>query len=190
LASERSITPSSSTFSALALSVAPVVDVDDQLRLSGRRRALGRAQTFDDAIVGDAVLGEIAAREIDVFGRDAHALAALRAEGGGDVGEIGHVAHVDPRLRRGDDDIGVAEAERRQQFDLARSVGNGLAHEIFAGHAHVDGALREMRRYVGGREKGDLDIVDALEHAAIIARAAPLHDIEPRTREKGVGVFL
>ena len=90
-------------------------DVDDQFRAARRRRALGRAEAFDDAIVADAVAGEKAARQIDVFGGDAHALAAARMKGRRDIFEVGHVAHVDPGLRRGDDDIGAAEAERGQQ---------------------------------------------------------------------------
>ena len=114
-------------------------DVDDQFGGAGGRRALGRAQAFDDAIVGDAVLGEKPARQIDVFGRDPHALAAPGAMVRRDILEVGHRSHVDPGLRRGDDDIGAAEAERRQQREALVGVGDLLAHEVLAGDA-------EMRR--------------------------------------------
>ncbi len=58
------------------------------------------------------MFGEEAAGQIDVFGRHPHPLAAPRAIMRGDVLEIRHRAHVDPGLRRGDDDIGAPEAER------------------------------------------------------------------------------
>ena len=87
--------------------------------------------------------------------------AAPGAKGGGDIVEIGHGAHVDPGLRHGDDDIGVAKAERRQQLDCAVGVGEGLAHEIFAGDAEMHVAGGELRDDFGSREEGDLDTVDA-----------------------------
>ena len=77
---------------------------------------------------------------VDIFGGDPHPLAAPGAKARGHVIEIGHAAHIDPGLRRGDDDIGVPEAERRQQLDLA--FGLRLAHQILAGDA-------EMRRAGG-----------------------------------------
>ena len=53
------MTPSASTFSPLARSVAPVV-VMSTMRSAApdAGRALGRAEAFDDAVVGDAVAGE------------------------------------------------------------------------------------------------------------------------------------
>ena len=74
------------------------------------------------------------------------------------VFEISHVAHVDPRLRRGDDDIGVAEAELREQDDLA--VGLRLAHQILAGDAEMGGAGGEVLDDLGRRQEGDLDVFD------------------------------
>ena len=86
-------------------------DVDDQLGGAGRRRAFGRAEAFDDAVVDDAVRGEEIARQVHVFGGDAHLAVVREAERGGDIVEIGHAAHVDPGLRHRDHDIGMTEAE-------------------------------------------------------------------------------
>ena len=191
LACERRITPSSSTFSALAASVAPVVVMSTMSSAPPAAGAPSVApEALDDAIVADAVLGEKAAGQIDVFGRDPHPLAAPGAEGGGDVLEIGHGAHVDPGLRRGDDDIGAAEAERRQQSEALVGVGDLLAHEILAGDAEMRGAGGELADDFGRREKRDLDAGEAGDRAAIIARAAPLHEFEARAGEEGGGVLL
>ena len=124
-------------------------DVDDEFRRARSGRALGRAEALDDAVVGDAMLGEEAAGEIDVFGRDPHALAALGAIGRGDVVEIGHGAHVDPGLGRRDHDIGVAEAERAQKLEPRLDVGDLLAHQILAG----DAEMRRLRRQAGRRSR-------------------------------------
>ena len=78
------------------------------------------------------MLGEIAAGEIDVLGRDPHPFAAPGAVGRGDVIEIGHGAHVDPGLWRRDHDIGVAKAERAQEFEPRLGIGRLLAHQILA----------------------------------------------------------
>ena len=59
---------------------------------------------------------------------------------------IGHGAHVDPGLRHRDDDIGKAEAEAFDQHDALVGVGDHLAHQILAGDAEVDGALRASWR--------------------------------------------
>ena len=185
------MTPSSSGFQRIGRERrAGRGDVDDQLGRAGGRRALGRPEALDDAIVGDAVLGEKAPGEIDVFGRDPHPLAAPGAIGGGDVLEIGHGAHVDPGLRRGDDDIGAAEAERRQQLEPRIGVGDLLAHQILAGDAEMGGAGGELADDLGGRKKGDLDAGQTGDGAAIVARAAPLHEFETGAGEKGRGVFL
>ncbi len=147
VACERRMTPSSSGFSALAAKRrAGGRDVDDELGRARGRRALGRAQALDDAIVGDAMFGEKAAGQVDVFGRDPHPLAALGAIGRGDVVEIGHRAHVDPGLRRGDHHVGVAEAERAQELEPRLDVGNLLAHQILAGDAEMGAGRRRAGR--------------------------------------------
>ena len=112
------MTPSSSVFSPFAASVAPVVVMSTMSSAAPAAGAPSVApEALDDAIIGDAVFGEEAAGEVHVFGRDPHPLAAPGAKGGGHVLEIGHGAHVDPGLRRGDHHIGVAEAERRKQLE-------------------------------------------------------------------------
>ena len=88
----------------------------------------------------------------------------------------------------GDDDIGVAEAERRQQGDLA--LGLRLAHQILAGDAEMGGAGGEVLDDFGRRQKGDFDIFDARQDAAIVAGAASRRHGQAGAGEKGVGVFL
>ena len=53
----------------------------------------------------------------------------------GDVFEVGHAGDVDPAIRHGDDHVGAAEAERRQELDRAVDIGQRLADQILAGNA-------------------------------------------------------
>ncbi len=94
------------------------------------------------------MLGEEAAGQIDVFGRHPHPIAALGAIGRGDIVEIGHGAHIDPGLGRGDDYVGVAEAERAQKLQPRLDVRNFLAQQILAGDAEM--------RAAGGKLADDL----------------------------------
>ena len=126
-------------------------NVDDELGRARGGRAFGRAEALDDAIVGDAVLCEEPAGEVYVFGRDPHPLAAARAIGRGDILEIGHRAHVDPGLRRGDHHIGVAEPEGAQELELNVDVRDLLAHQILAGDAEMRRAGRELADDLGAR---------------------------------------
>ena len=100
----------------------------------------------------------------------------VMTERGGNVVDVGHGAHVDPGLRHGNDDIGMAEAQRRQQFDLRGRIGDLLAHKIFTGDAHVGCALGELLDDLGGREESHFDARQFGDRAAIVARAASLHD--------------
>ena len=165
-------------------------DVDDEFGRAGGGRALGRAEALDNAVVGDSMLGEKAAGEIDVFGRDPHALAALGAIGRSDIVEIGHGAHVDPGLRRGDHDIGVAEAERAQKLEPRLGVRHFLAHQILAGDAEMRGSRGKLADDLGRRDIGDLDARQPGDRAAIVARAPPLHEFEPGAREERRGRLL
>ena len=113
----------------------------------------------------------------------------LEAEGGGDVVEIGHVAHVDPGLRHGDDDIGEAEAELIDEHDLPVGIEDHLAHQVLAGDAEMHGALAELRGDFRRREIGDLDAVEAGDGAAIVARAARLDEFEARSARKRLRRF-
>ena len=110
-------------------------DVDDHFGGAGGGRAFGGAGAFDDAVVDDAVVGKERAGQIGVFGGEPHLAFVLEAEGGGDVVEVGHVAHVDPGLRHGDHHIGKAEAELIDEHDLPIGVEDHLAHQVFAGDA-------------------------------------------------------
>ena len=165
-------------------------DVDDQLGGAGRRRALGRARAFHDAVVGDAVRGEEVAREIHVFGGDAHLALVLEAERGRDVVEVGHAVHVDPGLRHRHHHVGMAEAEPVDEDDVLVGVGDHLAHQVFAGEAEMHRALRQQLDDLGGREIGHLDAGKVGDGAAIVARAARLDELEPGAREEGFRVLL
>ena len=165
-------------------------DVDDELRGASGRRALGCAQALDDAIIGDALLGEKPAGEVHVFGCDPHPFAAPGAIGGGDVLEIGHGAHVDPGFRRGDHDIGMAEPKRAQELEPGADVRDLLAQQILAGDAEMGCAGGELADDLGARDIGDLDSGKTAEGAAIVARAAPLDEFEAGAGEKGGRAFL
>ena len=112
------------------------------------------------------------------------------AERGRDIVEIGHGVHVDPGLRHRHHHIGVAEAERVDEHDLAVGIRDHLAHQVLAGDAEMDGALRQKLRDLGGRDEGDLDAGQVGDGAAIVARAARLDEIEPGAREERLGVGL
>ena len=136
------------------------------------------------------MLGEEAAREVQVLGRDPHLAVVLDAERGRHVVEIGHAVHVDPGLRHRHDHIGVAEAERLDEHHLGVGIGHLLAHEVLAGDAEMHRALREQLGDFAGRQIGDLDAGHALDRAAIVALAARLDELEPGAREERVGVLL
>ena len=50
-----------------------------------------------------------------------------------------------------------------------------FAHQVLAGDAEMHRPLRQLRGDLGGRQVGDLDVVEARDRAAIVARAARLH---------------
>ena len=68
--------------------------------------------------------------------------------------------------------------------------GNAFAQQIFAGDAEMHHAARQLRGDLARGEIGDLDIVEAGDGAAIVARAARLCQRQPGAREKRLGVFL
>ena len=165
-------------------------DVDDELGGAGRRRRFGRARALHDPVVGDAVRGEEIARQIHVFGGDAHLAIVLEAERGRDIVEIGHAVHVDPGLRHRHHHIGMAEAERVDEHDVPIGVRDHLAHEILAGDAEMHRALRQQLDDLGGREIGDLDARQVGDRAAIVARAARLDEFEAGAREERFRVLV
>ena len=164
-------------------------DVDDQLGGAGGGRAFGRAGALDDAVIDDPVLGEEAARQIDVFGRDPHAAVVLEAERGRDIVEVGHAAHVDPGLRHGDDHIGEAEAERLDQHHAFIRLRDRLAHQILAGDPEMHRACRELLGDLLRREKRDFDAGQSGDRAAILARPARLRQREPGAGEEGLRIL-
>ena len=111
-------------------------------------------------------------------------------ERGGDVVEVRHGAHIDPGLRHRHHHVGAAEAELVEQHDARLRLRDQLADQILAGDAEVDRALRELRGDLGRGQVGDLDIVELGDRAAIVARAARLHQCQSGAREECLGVLL
>ena len=112
-------------------------DVDHQLGRSSTGRAFRRTEAFDDPVIGNALLGKEPAGEIHVFGGNPHLAAVARAKIGRDLIEIGHSANVDPRLGHRHDDVGVAEAKRRQHLDRFLRIRNLLADQVLASDAEM-----------------------------------------------------
>ena len=133
-------------------------DVDDEIGGARGGGALGRAEAFDDAVVGDAVAGEEAPRQVDIFGRDGQPAAVPRPEVGGDVVEVLHVGDVDPRLGHRDHDVASAEAERQDEIDLRLPVADRLLDLVAPGDAEMDGAGADLAGDLGRRQVGDLDV--------------------------------
>ena len=77
-----------------------------------------------------------------------------------------------------------------QELELAVGRLDRLAHQVLAGDAHVRVAGGEQPDDLGGRDEGHFHAVDAVERAAIIAGAAPLHQPQPGAGEEGGGVLL
>jgi len=174
------------TFRPLAASVEPVVVMST---INSAVPAAG-ARTLHDAVVDDTIVGKETAREIGVFGGEPHFALVLEPEGGRDVVEIGHAAHVDPGLRYGNGDVGETETELVDEHDLPIDIGNHLPQQILAGNAEMDGALAELRGDFRRREVSDFDAVEAGNGPAIIARAARLDQFEPRPREESFDALL
>lgn len=114
----------------------------------------------------------------------------LGAEAGGDAVEIGHGADVDPGLRYRDHDIGAAEAQGVDQQNALVGIGDAFAHQILAGDAEMHHAARKLGSDLARREIGDLDMVEARDGAAIVARAARFCQRQPGVRKERLGVFL
>ena len=153
-------------------------------------RAFGGALAVHQHVIGDAVGAEELAHEVVVLGGDAQAVAAAGAEGGGGGVEIGHVAHIDPEGRHGDDEIGEAEAHRGEFGHQVGPVGHFLAHEILAGDAEMQAAGGEFAGDLAGREQHELDAVDAAHGAAVFAARAGAGDLDAARTEPGDGVVL
>ena len=134
--------------------------------------------------------GEEAPGQVHIFGGDAQLAAVTGAHGRGDVVEIGHGADVDPGLRHGDDDVGLAEAERCQQHHAGIGVGDLLAHQILTGDAEMGGAGRELRDDLRGREIGDLGPAEPGNLTAVFALATRLHEGEAGAAEERSSVLL
>ena len=84
-----------------------------------------------------------------------------RAELGRRGVEVGHVGDVDPEGGDGDDEVGEAEAHRRELRDALGPARDLLADEVLAGDAEVEAAGGELARDLGGGEELELDAVDA-----------------------------
>ena len=99
-------------------------------------------------------------------------------------------AHVDPGLRHGDDDVGVAEAERRQQLDRCVGIGDALADEVLAGDAEMGAARRRAGRTISEAERNSTSTSGTpAMRAAIVARAARLATSASPARAKNAAAF-
>src|SRR5262249_61983867 len=86
--------------------------------------------------------------------------------------------------------VGFAEAEPVEEDDARLGGSDRFAHQVLTGHAEMDGALGELRRDLGGRQVGDLDALDARNGAAVVARAARLHEDEAGAGKECMRVLL
>ena len=114
----------------------------------------------------------------------------LEAEGGGNVIEISHAAHIDPGLRYGDDNVGMSETQIVDEDDALIGVRNELVHEVASGEAEMRSTLRQSLHDLGSGEIGHADGGKIGDAAAIIARSARLDEGESRAREKALRVLL
>jgi len=135
-------------------------------------------------VAGAPVAGEEAARHVDVFGGDRQPPAVARPEPCGHVVEVLHGDHVDPRLRHGDDDVAMAEAERQQELGALREVGHRLLDLVAAGDAEVDGPGADLAGDLRRRQERDLDAFRAGKSAAVASLGTRLDDVEPGTSEE------
>ena len=85
----------------------------------------------------------------------------------------------------------MAEAEADAEFDALRSAsGRSSRHQVFAGDAEIDRADADFAGDFGGRQEGDLDIVQAFDAAAIGAVVADGDDLHAGAFEDRRGVVL
>ncbi len=84
----------------------------------------------------------------------------------------------------------MAEAERAQKLEPRLGVGDFLAHQILASDAEMRGSRGKLADDLGRRDIGDLDARQPGDGAAIVARAPPLHELEPGASEESVGCLL
>ncbi len=109
---------------------------------------------------------------------------------GGDIIDVSHGAHVDPRLRHRHDDIRKAKTEAFDQHDALVGVDDHFANQIFTGDAEVHGAGCELAGDFGGRQIGNLHAIETADRSAIVAGAARFDERETRARKKRFRVFL
>ena len=113
-------------------------DVHDRFGGSCGGRAFGGAPAFHDAIIADADLRKIAARQLSIFGGDPKAPAMPVRKGGADIIQVRHGRNVDPILRHRHHHIGETESQRTDQMDAAVQFRCCFAQQILAGDAQMD----------------------------------------------------
>src|SRR5690606_35407707 len=162
-------------------------DVDDQVGRAGGGGRLGGARTLDDAVFGNAVFGEVAAREVDVFGGHPQPAAVPGAEVRGDVGEVDHLLHVDPGVGHRHHHVGLAEAEAAHEQHVLLAIFGRLVDEIGAGHADIDAAEDQLPGDLRGGVEAHRYLRLVLDGADIGAGAAGAGDGQPRGGERLAG---
>ena len=71
-----------------------------------------------------------------------------------------------------------------------QASGTATTHQILAGDAEVHRALAELRGDFRRRQVNDLDAVEILDGAAIVARATRLDEFKPRARKERFRILL
>ena len=84
----------------------------------------------------------------------------------------------------------MTEAEPVDEDDALPGVGDVLAHQVLAADPEMNGPLRHLRDDLGNRQVGDFDPGKPGQRAAILARAARLHQVEAGAGKEGVRVLL
>ena len=120
-------------------------NINDDIGLTGSGCAFGGAQAFHDAVKLNAVAaGEELLRQTPVFGGNGQTATMAGAKFRRHIAEVGHGFHIEPDIRHGDDDIGMAKAQTGAEFDAGIGIGQPLAHQILTRDAEIDAARAQF----------------------------------------------
>ena len=144
-------------------------DVGNRLGRQVLHRALGGTKAVNQLVIGNALAGQKIAHQPVIFGGNAQPLAMRGAEGGGNRIQIVQRIHIDPGGRHGDDQIGMAKAQRRQFGHLHVPVCQLVADQVGPGHAQMDAPRRKFARNLAGRQPNQFRTLDAFDGAGILA---------------------
>jgi hypothetical protein len=163
-------------------------DVYDQVAVAHRGRGLQRAVCADERVIGDAVALEVVARQVGELGDDAQGAPPALVVGG-EVGQILHRRHVEPRLRHGDNEATRAVAERRQKYEQVIVILGVLGDEVVAGDANVGAAVGHLRDDVGRALEDDGRIGQRPDAPGVLSRVRAAYR-QPRAFEEAPRLHL